>query len=399
MTSNIIEPTGHVPASSQRTPEAFKQGQNIHPMVGIILQVHPSDNKENLSASSHPQLRGCRHEALVLAAPHYGQPDTLIPECVIPPSNHSGVDNFGEDLPRGVASMIGKDLLNTDFDGVDYTKLDGEWCIVSFIGGRLEQPYISNWCPHPSNNFEPATSGEGDKGAALKQADPAKNRFRKFSRVNGVEKIITRDGDVYLDTSQAGRRVSFDPKTNKLTIKQVGTGGNVQVDVKKSGQMEINFNVKKMTGPRIGAGSSKAKPVTQSDLPHPEQSGNISGSPSARETSRTYVRAKQQSVFLKTSDLQVSCADEGGEDGVFNLLAETQVTLSQQASGDTAAIINIVDGEIMAVAADGSNVFVGDDKVAAGTKSGALIAADGKDINVFSTTVIVTWFILREEKT
>lgn len=394
---STIEPTGHVPASSQRTSKAFKMGQgSMKPLVGIVYSVKPCDDASNALAQTHPLLRGARHEALVYAAVAYGQPDVPLPHVVIPPRRHSGIDNTEEDVPRGVSSnLIDGEPFNPDLSELDYTKLDGEWCVVDFINGHLDYPYIQSWWPHPSNNFDLMTSGQGDEGNALTQVDLTNNVSPRRYRFNGVEQIISKNGDVYLDTTQAKRRVQV--VSGLPQISQVEGGGSVQLDVKAAAQLEFNFNVMPETGPRIGAGSSSANPVHEVDRFHPEQAGNITGTPAARETGRTYFRMKAYETLLKSSDFQIYCQDtagDGGSEGSFLISAQDNVFITQQpADGSrSAASISISgdDGSVALQTTDGTMVTLSEGQVvvinAAGTmisvQDGAitLSAADGVSV-------------------
>lgn len=376
--SDLIANDGTVIPSSQRSyADHDNTHRRIHPMVGIILAVHPSDADENWTADNHPLLRGSRHECTVWAADDLDVPSRLIHNVVIPPQRPSGVDNFEEDLPRGCSKLVDGTTYKTDFSDVDPAKLDGEWCIVNFIGGKLEYPYVANWWPHPYNNIDPATSGNTppDQSLAnLTQADLKKNRSRTIRTKNGTVITINRDGSVYLDTQEAGRTVKLDD--TKRTVSNVDKGGHVQVDVKKKAQLEFNWNDKATKGPRHGAGGSANSPVHDPDLPHDDQPFKET-KPSKRETKRTWMRFEEYKAVVKSSDVQITAKTEGSEDGQMTLFGTKTVALMQQESGAQAARVQIEDGSITIQGKDGTVITVSQDQIALVTKSGGQISVIG----------------------
>ena len=337
---SVVGPDGHVISSSQQRHPVLDAGESMWPMVGIILSVQPSDSKDNLAAENHPWFRGARHECTVLAATNYGQPDSMFHNVILPPNRHSGFDNFEEDLPRGVSSVVDGKVFDLDLYDVDYTTLDGEWCVLSFIGGNIDHPFVSAWWPHPSNNFDPATSGFGHEEEALVQCDLTNNRTRWVRRKNGTILLVNRKGSVYLDTTQADRKIEV--KEGKPTVTNSDNGGHVQVDMKKKAQFEINWNEKKDKGPRIGAGSSTeftvqeetlATPATgtssavhDEDLPHLDQPID-SKTPQDRPTERTFIRGKEYEVLAKTSKLILAVEAGGGCEGEVDLLVDKLIKL------------------------------------------------------------------------
>ncbi len=351
-------------------------------MVGIILSVQPSDAKGNWTAENHPQLRGCRHECTVLLASDLGMPDKLMHHVVIPPQRHSGLDNFEEDLPRGCKYYVDGSAYKADFSDVDLTKLDGEWCVVNFLGGNKEYPYIANWWPHPHNNIDPATSGEtpieGTK-ANLVQADlQKKNRTRELHRVNGVLTLVNREGSVYLDTTEAGRTVKIEG--TKRTTSQVDKGGHIQVDVKKKAQLEINWNEKKSKGPRLGAGSDSSSQVHDPDLPHDDQPLSET-KPEKRSTKRTLIRSKEWEVLEKTSSYNLWCENtesDGGKKGEASLVCDDTLSLVVAKGSEKVTTINITSGKIQIKNKDGTLINVLADEVQIATSSGYIDIKGGK---------------------
>lgn len=390
MSSDLLTRNNAVVSSSQRSyPSHEGVGQGMFPVVGIILSVHPSDAKGNWTAENHPQLRGSRHECTVLAGRLLGMPDQILKNVVIPPQRHSGMDNFEEDLPRGCKAYLDGSTYKADFSDVDITKLDGEWCVVSFLDGNSQYPYLSNWWPHPYNNIDPATSGEtpieGTK-ANLVQADlEKKNRTRKLHRVNGVLTLVSRQGSVYLDTTEAGRTIKVEG--TKRVASQVDKGGHIQVDVKKKAQLEINWNEKKSTGPQLGAGSTTSKPVHDPDLPHDDQPFSETAA-QARDTERTFIRGKEYELLLKTSGLNVWCETQSSNKGVFGVHGDSEIILTQgdQAASEKLARVQIKGGNATVQANDGTVVSVSGDQVAMATKSGGQISVIGGQISISGPT-------------
>lgn len=365
---------GTVISSSQIEYKAWLADRSTAVMVGVILSVHPSDSEQNYTALNHMDYRGYRHECTVLAADYLGkQPDVLITNVIIPPERHSGLDNFEEDLPRGCSSMVDGSTYKDSLQKIDYNKLDGEWCLVGFIGGNIENAFVIGWWPHPANVFDPATSANGNEKKALKQFDPAKNKSRFVRRINGTTVLINKEGSVYLDTTEANSSVQI--KSGKLVRTLVDKGGHLQVDLCKKAQFELNWNEKEHKNPRLGAGSTSSSPVTDADLMHPDQP--VSGSPKARETSRTFIRGKEYELLVKTSNFNIWCATEGSEKGELLILADESITMSQRSGSDPTAFAQVADGGLTLQAKDGSVVTVKDDQIVLASKSGGQISIIG----------------------
>lgn len=375
---SLFTPDGNVVSSSQTEAEEWLKGQSMPILLGIVLSVRVSDDERNYSAQNKEDNRGNRHECVVLATDYLGkQPDLLIPNVIIPPSRHSGIDNFEEDLPRGCSSTVDGSEYNDNFTNIDYSLLDGEWCLVGFVGGNIESPFIIGWWPHPSNVFDPATSGQGNDGSSLAQFEEKKNKSRFVRRINGSTILVNREGSLYLDTSEANSTVKV--TNGKLTRTLVDKGGHIQVDISQKAQFELNWNEKEHRNPRLGAGSTSASPQTDVDLPHNDQP--VSGQPKPRETTRTFIRGKEYELLFKTSNLSVFCED-GDQDGELVVQAQTGVTIAQQPSGGTAATISIRDGQIQVVGSDGSQVNVLPDEIQIVTASGGLLDLNAQNLTV-----------------
>lgn len=352
-----------------------------NPMIGIILEVYPVDTDDNLSNSFKSDCRGWRHECKVLVLENNAEPYLLLDNVVIPPSSHSGIDNFEEELPRG----IGKELLTGGsvpkyFEKVDPNDLDAEWCIVNFIGGSLDKPFIQGWWHHPRNVFDPATAGKAKNGpSTLQQVNLEKNRFRKFRRLNGTQFVVNTQGDVYLNTTEANSETKFTDSSINRT--QFDSGGSIQVDVKASQQLEFNWNTPVFG---LAAGSNSQQRKQDASLPQPNK---INPTPSARETIRTIVRFKEYSALLKTSQVNIQCQTEE-ESGEFTVLAEDKVTLMQ---GDSVvSTLSMQNGLIRIIASDGSLISVGNDTVSIVTPSGGTVSiAPGGNVLVTGSSIVL----------
>jgi len=383
---DVKELDGSVVASSQHIIDDWITDRRMMPLLGIILDVHTADHKNNFSAQQTADLRGVRHECTILATDYLGkQPDILIPHVIITPARHSGIDNFDEDLPRGCSKMVDGSVYDTGLKNIDYAKLDGEWCMVGFVGGAFECPFILCWWPHPANRYDLATSGSGYKGKALVQYDPKKDRSRFLRRINGTYFAINKLGSVYLDTTESNSQVTI--KDAKVKRELVSKGGHLQLDIEKSAQLEINFNEKEHKGPRLGAGSTKSAPVTDVDLPHPDQP--VTGSPKARSTKRGYRRQKQWETFEKTSRYDLFCENteaEGdsdkGKKGEALLKAEDTISITVAKGTDTGTMINIAKGKIQLWSDDGTQINVLNDEVQLVTKGGGSVVVKGQVVTV-----------------
>ena len=157
---------GTVSAASQYVVNELTESMKMtHPMIGIVLSVQPSDSPDNLTSCITEDDRGWRHECSVLIVDNNSAPNLLLENVVIPPSSHSGLDNFDEDLPRGIdKDLITGEIIPANFSNIDFTDIDAEWCVVDFIGGTIDKPYIQNWWYHPRNNYDPATCGKAGSG-------------------------------------------------------------------------------------------------------------------------------------------------------------------------------------------------------------------------------------------
>jgi len=100
-------------------------------------------------------------------------------------------------------------------------------CVVSFIGGRINQPFMLAWWPHPANSADPATAGVA---GTLQQGRRSVKRFQ------GTRLAITSKGTVLVDTSEANQPLKQGQR------QAIQDGGDIRVTVKDTRQLEFNWN-------------------------------------------------------------------------------------------------------------------------------------------------------------
>jgi len=242
---NIIFPDGEVVASSITMDESDYRLNNLSGCyLGVILSVYEADRSRNILSSRYTDRRSYLHTAdVLLINDGYNNTPSVIPQVAILPVGPSGIDNYIESLPRGSSVYIGSESFDISVREGDPFDLDGDWCVVSFIGGNVNIPYVSNWWPNPRNVYDPQTSGQGNpdsqgSGTTLGQSG------RHFSRSNGVEHVITASGDVYFSTYFAGSYLDTqaDPLHGRFGRQLATDGGGVRVTIKPTQPLELTWN-------------------------------------------------------------------------------------------------------------------------------------------------------------
>lgn len=208
-------------------------------MLGVILHVLPADRTHNRSADQSTERRGHAHECTVLILDD-SQPSYLVLEnVIITPDSSAGIDDYEEKLPRPTSQLVTGEDYNESLTGIDPHDLDGDRCIVGFLGRKLDSPFILRWWPHSRNSLDVATSGGGIDNNTLQQI----NRY--FRRINGVETVITSEGNIVFSTTLANSimQPSKPPQRGRL-FRQTNpdVGGSVRVNVKPSQVMELTWN-------------------------------------------------------------------------------------------------------------------------------------------------------------
>lgn len=202
------------------------------PVLGVILNVYLSDNRLNRSAAPSPSQRGSRCECEVMVVNDGLDNTWFIPNAVLLQHGATGIDNFHEEIPRASTAITDGSQYRGNMANIDFEKLDGDWCIVQFLGGDINQPIITHWFPHPGNISDSATGGFADQ--TLVQAP------RLFKRFAGTKLTITPQGSVYLDTNESNSILDFG--SGNLTRLADARGGDVYINVKNDSTFEINLN-------------------------------------------------------------------------------------------------------------------------------------------------------------
>lgn len=229
------------------------------PMLGVILNVRPSDDVRNRSAAEFEDYRGYVPECTVLIV----HDNMSLEHVLITPDAPAGLDDFYERLPRGSSAFVDGVEFSSSLGGLDPNKLDGDWCIVGFFKGLIDSPYIVRWWPNPNNRFDPATSGKAFPNKITGEGTALEQSGRYFTRVNGVECVITTEGNVNLSTRFSNSKVDFQKTSalSKVGDAVAGTGdafqlpntegrpsreeredgGSIRLQVKPSQTFEIDF--------------------------------------------------------------------------------------------------------------------------------------------------------------
>ena len=224
---------GSVQQSAHQYNESDYGDERLYyPVLGIILSVKSPDDASNKSNVKNSDQLGSRIECNVLVTNGGRASNWTVNNAPLMPMGACGIDNFHEETPRPCTQMINGAKFTGDLSNIDYNLLDGDRCLVSFIGGKISQPVITHWFPHPGNTFDPATGGFAE--GALTQLP------RLFKRYNGVKYTITNKGNVYFDTTDAG---SITTTINGQYVrKRTDVGGNVNIDMKENATLIIDFN-------------------------------------------------------------------------------------------------------------------------------------------------------------
>jgi hypothetical protein len=201
-----------------------------HPVLGIVLNVFCSDEIQNTSSQRRQDGRGSQCEARVLVVNDGTDSPWILPNVVVTPPGSTGFDNFDEDIPKGVTGLVDdSSVQNINFEDIPLHKLDGDWCIVDFIGGSIHQPFIVTWWPHPANRRDPTTSN-------VQNIDALPQGRRRATRFQGTRFTVTSKGSVIVDTTQANHLLDAGQRVENEE------GGDLYVTIKKGRVVDINFN-------------------------------------------------------------------------------------------------------------------------------------------------------------
>lgn len=314
-------------------------------MLGIVVDVMPADSQNNESAQRSQASRGFMPQCSVLVISGSSSSSIFLDKVYILPDSLTGVNDYCEHLPRGSTRSLSGSSYNSSLVGINPLDLDGEWCIVSFLGGHLDQPFILKWWPHPRNTFDPLTSGNGNPDSsgtphALNQTG------RYFKRINGVEHVITKDGDVYLSTHFAGSTVAPEvtPKYGRAGMHTPPfVGGNIKVTIKPSQQLELNFNEY-----ADGLG------VDRYDDSLPQTNPKTSDYNTATTTGNTSLRATQDTVSVYTpSSLSLVSSGSAKMSATDELTIFSGGSLTTASGGSTTTV---VDGDTIQLTKGGQDI-------------------------------------------
>ena len=213
-------------------PDDYKDYRMNSPVLGVVLVVYPSDHPSNKSARDDNKQRGYYWAADIRVLNDGLEGTNVIPNVVIPPSGPSGVDNFSQNLPKPTSCMLDGSRLSSSMSDLDADKLDGDRCLVQFIGGKYNQAVMTHWMPHPANRQDPSTGGNAE--GALDQGSPT------LMRRQGTTLAVSDRGSLFVDTNGANSKVVG--KAAGYERASSVNGGDIQVDVKTTSKFEINFN-------------------------------------------------------------------------------------------------------------------------------------------------------------
>lgn len=271
-------------------PQDYKALSMTSLMLGIVLEVYPSDRDENRSAVQAVDRQGYRHECTVLILDDGSAAYTVMENVVIPPQGPSGLDDYNEKLPRAASIQVNGEELDSSLHQIDPYDLDGDWCVIAFVGGRLDHPFVLSWWPHVRNPLDAATSGHGSEGRALVQEG------RYFSRVNGIETVITSKGDIIFSTTWANSSLAPGAESTEGRFGRnpdEETGGSIRVNVKPSQSFELTFNPQEE-----GIG---ALDVTEPEMPQRNPAEEDPAASSERNETYLYMDRDQIDIFIPGS--------------------------------------------------------------------------------------------------
>ena len=208
----------------------FVHEEISYPMLGVVLDVFCSDDALNLAATARQDQRAPTCQARVLVLQDGTDSPMILPNVTIMPPSGSGHDDFSEETPQPTNATIDGSPLPTNLETVDPKKLNGDWCVVHFIGGSIHQPVMLNWFPHPSNRKDPLT-----RNAAIGNL-PQRRRVAK--RFQGLRWVITSKGSLHINTEESNHPLN----TDRVTRTENADGGDFRVTVKRGREFEVNFN-------------------------------------------------------------------------------------------------------------------------------------------------------------
>lgn len=299
--------------------------------LGVILDVIPSDADKNRSGFQTTDRRGYRHECTVLVTDDGQHGYMLLENVAITPDAPIGLDDYAEKLPKGSSALFDGEEFDSNLKQIDPYDLDGDWCVVGFLGGRIDSPFVVRWWPNARNPFDPATSGVAGDETSLVQLG------RYFRRINGVETVINPRGDIIVSTTYCGAALNPGgeqtfgrfPRNENPEV-----GGSIRLYVKPTQTFEIDFNPQQ---DGIGALDAPDANLPQTNPPQtdpePEETGELPAESFIyldREVLDVYVPVtasivSQDNILLKAVNY-ISIATDGDADYI-DLTSNTKITL------------------------------------------------------------------------
>lgn len=198
------------------------------PVLGVVLSVYASDDPLNSGSFSAQDRRGFSLQAKVKVVQDGVNSSWILPNVTILPNGSTGHDDYAEEVPRGTTGTINGS--EYDENTTPPRMLNGDWCVVAFIGGSIHQPVMLSWFPHPANRKDALTI-TGSNGNLVQDRRIAK-------RFQGTRLVVTSEGTILVDTTEANYRLKEDRKTREINE----LGGDIRVTVKNDREFELNFN-------------------------------------------------------------------------------------------------------------------------------------------------------------
>ncbi len=343
MNERIVDRYGSpVQQSLTMRPEDYV-GLNVSRlMLGVVLEVYPADDERNRSSYQREDRRGYLHTCSVLVLQDGRGTHFPLENVIITPDAPTGLDSYYECLPRGCSALVTGENWNNQLNHINPYDLDGDWCIVGFMGGSVDQPFIVRWWPHPHNPFDPATSGKTNPNAEG-ESETLVQVGRMFHRINGVEFTVTKQGHIYVSTYRANSTLRFGSDLAPVDGRfprtlQDSDGGSFRMWVKPSQSFELDWNV-----PVDGMGV-----LDVADVGIPQTNPSESGSSSTQEKENTY-------ILIEKDRMDIMVPEE------FKLLSKQRILLESE---------------------EETTLTVGGDFTADVTGDGSITTTGGLDIDV-----------------
>lgn len=324
---------------------------HFRPVLGIILAVYPADDPNNPSALGQSDQRGFCAMAKVLVIQSGSSSMQILDNVVITPDRPMGMDNYVESLPTPTTALIDGTPFNEQLFEVDPMMLNGDRCIVSWLTGAADMPFVLRWWPHQRNTTDPQTSGRGNPGNNG-EGTTLNQRGRVYSRVNGVEQTVTPRGDILINTNLANSTVAPQEGVveGRVARAQREGGGSIKAWIRPSQSFELDWN---RPVPGYGANDSIDPSLPQRNTPV-----GRAGIPSRTSA---YLRMTQDNFYLKVP--KIANVEVGEEllitsGGTATVDAESTITLSTAAGVSVSCLtMDTVADTSVAVRTDGTASF------------------------------------------